>query len=359
MRRGLRRLVPAGVRPALRRARRAARVAVLRLASRWRWSASLYYCFASGAFGREHRAVLYGRLRYEEDLASPQRGRYLLRRNVHRLEKGLIMRPRRDVFAADYIEETVEAFSARMRGGEAPGPETGWAGEVLTSYFAAVAAPGADARVDRARSGFAGTPVPGVNGGRPLAPYRRDLSAPPPVAYDDLLELAHRRRSVRWFLQRPVPRDLIDRAVAVAALSPSACNRQPFELRVFTEPERVRAVAGIPMGTRGFEHNFPAVVVVLGRQRAYFDERDRHVIYIDAALATMSFVLALETLGLSSCCINWPDLEDQERQMAALLSLEPDERPVMLVAVGYPDPDALVPASGKKPLDELRRYDTP
>jgi nitroreductase len=70
----------------------------------------------------------------------------------------------------------------------------------------------------------------------------------------------------------------------------------------------------------------------------------------------MSFVLALETLGLASCCINWPDVESRERGMASLLRLEPDERVVMLIALGYPDPDAMVPASGKKSLDTVRRY---
>jgi len=361
MRALLRRLLPEEVRLPLRRARRRVRVAVLRVASSSRWTASLYYGLFSGAFGREHRAVLHGRLRYEEDTVSPAGSRYLLRRNVHRLEKGLIMRPRRDVFAADYIGETVDSFASRASRGAADGEdarEMRWAGEVLGSYFAAV---GAEARVDRARASFAevaaGPAEPADDCGRPLAPYRRDLSQPPPVAYDDLLRLARLRRSVRWFLPRAVPRELVDRAVEVAALSPSACNRQPFEFRFFDHPERVRRVASIPMGTRGFEHNFPMVAVVVGRQRAYFDAKDRHVIYIDAALASMALVFALETLGLSSCCINWPDVEPQEREMEALLGLEPDERPVMLIAIGYPDPDALVPASGKKSLDSLRRYD--
>ena len=96
--------------------------------------------------------------------------------------------------------------------------------------------------------------------------------------------------------------------------------------------------------------------MIVGRQRAYFSERDRHLIYIDGALAAMSFVLALETLGLSSCCINWADIEAQERKMARLLQLEPDERVIMLVAIGYPDPEERVPYSAKKMLHTLRRY---
>jgi nitroreductase len=377
----LRRVLPPGAVQGLRGLRAGLRRAVLRVAASSPRLASLYYGVFSTRFAREHRAVAYGRLRFLEDAARPAQSEYLLRRNVHRLEKGLIMRPRRPVFATDFIEETVESFAGRSAaaGAGAGGDprEIRWAERVLSSYFEAA---GGHPRIERARERFSTLHLSGANGNGksrengdgdgsgngdgfcadvPMAPFRRDLSGPPPVAYDQLLKLALRRRSVRWFLPTPVPRELIDRAVEVAAYSPSACNRQPFELRVFDDPARARTVASVPLGTRGFDHNFPVVVVVVARQRAYFDEKDRHVIYIDAALGAMSFVLALETLGLSSCCINWPDVEAQEREMAQLLKLEPDERPVMLIALGYPDPDALVPASGKKSLDRLRRYDAP
>ena len=80
-------------------------------------------------------------------------------------------------------------------------------------------------------------------------PHERGVAGPAPVKYEGLLDLARRRRSVRWFLQKPVPREMIDRAVAVAALSPSACNLQPFEFRVFDDAELTQKVASIPTGT--------------------------------------------------------------------------------------------------------------
>jgi nitroreductase len=67
----------------------------------------------------------------------------------------------------------------------------------------------------------------------------------------------------------------------------------------------------------------------------------------------MQFMLALETLGLASCSINWPDMEARERKAAALLQLAPYERIVMLMAVGYPDPAGLVPHSEKKSVEEM------
>src|SRR5690606_32285683 len=186
-------------------------------------------------------------------------------------------------------------------------------------------------------------------------PYRR-LDGRPEISIDDLAALAKRRRSVRWFEPRPVPRAMIDRALEVALQSPSACNRQPFVFHVFDEPTLVQQVCEIPMGTKGYRHNIPAIAVIVGRQRAYFSERDRHLIYIDGSLAAMGFMYALEVQGLSSCPINWPDIEEKEQQMADLIGLGPDERPVMLVAIGYPDLEGLVAYSQKKPLDEARTF---
>lgn len=326
---------------------------VLQLCVRSPLLSSLYYTFTSPAFRKEHHGVIYGKLKYAENLKLAQDSNYLLRRNIHRLEKGLIMQPRRDIFASEYIVETVESYKNALlaRQNCSPTDELQWAHDVLQQYFKVVPC---EPTIDQAREKF--FRLEPLCSNNPLVPYKRDLSNLSSVSYDQFLALCYRRRSVRWYLQKPVLRDLLDQAIAAANLSPSACNRQPFEFRIFDEPELVQKVSSVPMGTKGFHHNFPAIVVVVGKLRAYFSERDRHVIYIDGALASMSFMYALETLGLSSCPINWPDMEPQENQMAALLNLEPDERVIMLISVGYPDPDGMVPYSQKKPLHQIRRY---
>jgi len=306
------------------------------------------------AFMWEARFTSAGILRYKQIYG----GLTLLNRNTHRLEKGLIMRPRKEVFALDYIEETVNAYEAALKASQNgrsgfPVEQLQWTHDVLSEYFDVT---GSHPKIDLLRERFRGFPPAVRVCQTPLVPYRRDLSQPPPVHYEALAALAERRRSVRWFLPQPVPRELIDKAMAIAAQSPSACNRQPFVFRIFDEPELVQKVATIPYGVIGYEHQIPVIVVIVGQLRNFFDPRDRHLIYIDGALAAMSFVLALETLGLSSCCINWPDIPEREKKMAELLKLEADERPIMLIALGWPDPEGMVPRSVKKPLKLLRTY---
>lgn len=226
-----------------------------------------------------------------------------------------------------------------------------WYFSVLSKYFEVVSSHPA---IDEAKEIF--YTIPSIENTIPLVPYRRRDNQLSVVSYKDFMSLCKQRRSVRWYLQKAVPRSLIDQAMSAALLSPSACNRQPFEFRVFDDPLLIRQIGAMPRGTNGFHQNFPAVVVVIGKLSAYFDERDRHVIYIDAALAAMSFMYALETLGLSSCPINWPDIEVLEKEMTDLLNLELAERVVMLISIGFPDPEGLIPYSQKKSLDQIIKY---
>ena len=312
--------------------------------------ASAYYLIANPRFGREHRAVAAGRRAYLRTVGSAARSNPLLRRNVHRLEKGLIMQPRSLSFAADYIGETVDAFRMAEASGVLDGEEERWARDVLDRYFASVADVPA---IAAARARYTARDARAAD--EAYAPRPRSAGARASVEYPDFLELCRQRRSVRWFLPTPVPRALVEQAVAAAAQAPSACNRQPFLFRYFERPEDARRIAAVPMGTTGYSQNLQALIVIVGDLGAFAEERDRHLIYIDAALAAMQLMLALETLGLASCPINWPDVESLERRMARELKLPYHVRPIMLIAIGYADPGGGVPYSAKKPFGSLLR----
>lgn len=312
--------------------------------SRNGFSASLYYALFSREFRRENRAVLLGRLEYWRSQGRMGESSFLLRRNVHRLEKGLIARPRRAVFGQAYIGETVECYARALTAPEWSIDERRWATDVLDSYFDTVET---DPAVQVARERFRSL-VPVSGGGARSIPYTRGSPPPLDLGYEQLVQLFRQRRSVRCYQPTPVPTELLRKAVNAATLAPSACNRQPYQFVVVNDPARAPEVARCAMGTTTFADNVPCVLAVVGDLSAYPLERDRHVIYIDAALAAMSFMLALETLGLSSCPVNWPDIEDRERELARLLGLEFHQRAVLLITVGYADPDGGIAFSQKK-----------
>jgi nitroreductase len=318
---------------------------------------SLYYLLFDKSFTREHKAVLTGKVKHLEEAQKEKANYFLLVRNTHRIEKGLLMKPRRAVFGKNYIGETIDSFEGVWKK-EAweQNPQMKWFHDVLNEYFESASSdPDIKKYQDRFIKAINGFKVTSGQSNKSI-PYSRLESNKSPVTYDDFYQLTKQRRSVRWFIDKPVSRELIDKAILAANQAPSACNRQPFEFRVFDDPELVKELVNYPMGTAGYGHSIPVMIVLVGNLDAYFDERDRHVIYIDASLASMTLMLALETLGLSSCAINWPDIEEREVRMEKFLKLGKYQRPLMCIGLGYPDNSGLVAFSEKRPLNQIRKY---
>ncbi len=316
--------------------------------------ASLYYLLFSRRFDREHLAVLQGRLSYARSLKEMGQSSPLLRRNIHRLEKALIMRPRRPLFAEGFILETVRCYNvARVRPGFSEG-ELQWARDVLDEYFEVVAqSPVVDTARKDYEAGVLATGIPVLAAARTSKPYPAYSRPDSDIAFDDLVTLFTRRRSTRWYQDKPIPDEWIQSAVESASLAPSACNRQPFRFVVANGRNSASRIAECAGGTIGFAHQLPAVIVVVGDLSAYPFERDRHLIYIDASLASMQLMLAAETLGLATCPINWPDVDSAEARLRKILPFPPHEKVIMLIAIGFAESTGGIPYSQKKDARSL------
>lgn len=268
------------------------------------------------------------------------------RRNIHRLEKGLSYEVPKGIFAEDYISETVRQLNIGRTQNLFDSDTLDWAEAVLSKYFDTVEA---SSVVKKARAEFEALNTRNVHS--TWVPYPSHTRGNLAVQYDDMYRIALYRRSVRTYDDRPVDPKIVCCAMEIAALSPSACNRQAFRFMLFTDRDTVKQISLIPGGVAGY--SLPSIVVVVGCYRGYFDPRDINAPVIDASLASMSFLFALETLGLSSVCINWPNLPDRERRIREVIRLRDDEFVVMLIGIGYAKDTAIIPYSKKKPVSEL------
>lgn len=171
-----------------------------------------------------------------------------------------------------------------------------------------------------------------------------------PQAFDSLMTA---RRSVRNFEPRAVDRDVIASAVSTAQLAPSACNRQPWRVHVFSDRLQIDTLLKLQNGNRGFGHTAPVLLIICAEAACFFDASERNETYVDGGLFAMALLLALQARGLSSCCLNWcvEPAEDAAAHQQAKLSAS--ERIVMFMVVGHAAPDALVPRSPRRPLDDV------
>lgn len=166
-------------------------------------------------------------------------------------------------------------------------------------------------------------------------------------------QLVSVRRSVRSFSSKCVPTEKIKSAIRLAQFSPSACNRQPCRVYLINDINMKNRLLALQNGNRGFGHLIPTLAVITADSRAFFDASERHEPYVDGGLFSMSFMYALSSQGIATCCLNWCVSPKLDKSMRALLPLTDGELVVMLMAIGYPESDTLVPRSVRKSINHI------
>jgi iodotyrosine deiodinase len=195
----------------------------------------------------------------------------------------------------------------------------------------------------------------------------------------EMYELLATRRSVRHFSDEPVPRELIENAIRTAGLAPSGANQQPWTFVVVSDQlvkEKLREAAEReerllyeerasdewlaalePVGTDAVKPHItdaPYVIVVFEQAwglNADGTKRKHYYVRESVGIATGFLLASLHAAGLATLTHSPSPMGF----LKELLERPENERPFVLMPVGYPAEGAEVPkvALRKKPLDEI------
>ena len=150
-----------------------------------------------------------------------------------------------------------------------------------------------------------------------------------------MIELIRKRRSVRQFQAKPVPRDLLMKLAEAARLAPSAANRQPLEFILIDDPAvgrglfpRLHWAAYISPAGDPRPGQEPAAYVVVLVNTAL---RDKGYEY-DVGAAVMSMILTAWAEGVAGCWL----ISVDRAEVAKLLGIPPAYRLDSVLALGYP-----------------------
>jgi nitroreductase len=184
------------------------------------------------------------------------------------------------------------------------------------------------------------------------------------------------RRSIRQFSDEPVPRELIEAALAVAGTAPSGANQQPWTFVVVSDPEvkaRIREAAEHeerllyaerateeylraiePIGTNASKpHLTDAPYVIAVFEQAWrWEDGEKHKHYYvreSVGIAVGVLLTALHLSGLAALT----HAPSPMGFLTEILERPEGERPFLLIPVGYPADDATVPDLPKKSLDDF------
>ena len=189
-----------------------------------------------------------------------------------------------------------------------------------------------------------------------------------------------RRRTVREYSDRPVPRSVIEECIRAAGTAPSGANHQPWHFAVVSDPEvkaRIRVAAeeeerafysgGAPqewldalaaLGTdehKPFLETAPYLIAVFAERYMVRPGREKvknYYVQESVGIATGILITGLHHAGLATLT----HTPSPMNFLNEILDRPRNERPFLLLVTGYPAEDARVPEITKKPLDAIATF---
>ena len=186
-----------------------------------------------------------------------------------------------------------------------------------------------------------------------------------------------RRRSVRQFSDRTVPRDVVDACLRAAVSAPSGANRQPWHFVVVTDPKTKRRIrleaeaeerafyhgrapddwleALAPLGTdehKPFLEEAPCLIVIFAQRHGEATDGGKikhYYVQESVGIAAGILITAVHQAGL----VSLTHTPSPMQFLNEILDRPSYERPFLILVVGHPAADALVPDITRKPFDSV------
>lgn len=196
----------------------------------------------------------------------------------------------------------------------------------------------------------------------------------------DFRKEMQRRRTVRHFSDRPVPREIIEECLLTAGTAPNGANLQPWHFVVVSDPKvkyEIRIAAEeeekdfynrrapqewlealSPLGTdelKPFLETAPYLIAIFGKNHSELSDGKRvknYYVNESVGIATGMLITAIHNAGL----VSLTHTPSPMGFLNQILSVDKDARPFLLLVTGYPAEDAEVPVIQKKTLDEIATF---
>jgi len=214
----------------------------------------------------------------------------------------------------------------------------------------------------------------------PLSSYKEYTPEEMLNRTNSYLEDILRRRTVREFSDRKFSRKIIDDCITIANSAPSGANKQPWHFVVISNPlikKKIRVAAEeeerefyssrapqewlealAPLGTdsnKPFLETAPYLIVIFSKSFDILPDETKVKTYYaseSTGIATGFLINAIHNAGLV-CLTHTPS---PMKFLNDILGRPQNEKPFLVLVVGYPEENAMIPDLVKKGLKEVATY---
>lgn len=194
------------------------------------------------------------------------------------------------------------------------------------------------------------------------------------------LDEMKKRRSIRNFSNRSFPRKIIENCVMTASTAPNGANRQPWQFVIVskvTVKKEIRREAEKrerefyqsiltkdwvkdlePLGTNAskpFLENAPYLIVIFAQRYSWSKNREKQPNYYvseSVGISTGILITAIHHAGLACLTYTPPKIGFLNQ----ILNRPTNERPFMILVVGYPSKNIMIPMISKKKIAEITQF---
>jgi len=163
------------------------------------------------------------------------------------------------------------------------------------------------------------------------------------------------RRSVRYFSEKEVEIDIIQKAVSIAQNAPSSCNRQSPRVYVIQHKDTIKKVLTLQQGNRGFGHLANKLLIVTAELGVYNSIKERHSAWVDGGMFAMNLLHALHFYRIGSCTLNCYFSPREEALVRDICDIPQSEILVVIIAVGTVPQHFRVACSKRMDIDDILR----
>jgi len=191
-------------------------------------------------------------------------------------------------------------------------------------------------------------------------------------------EVANGRRSLRFFSDEPVPKQVIENVIRAAGTAPSGAHTEPWTFVAVGAPELKRQIRELveeeervnyerrmggdwvndlkTLGTtweKAYLETAPWVIVMFKQTYGLNEDGSRRTHYYHEISASIAAGILITAINLAGLCTLTSTPLNCGSALRQLLGRPDNEKVLLLLPVGHPAPDATVPNLQRKPLGDI------